>query len=465
MSQKLQYQYGHQTIMSLMQLQENDSLNLEPGFQRNSVWRLSDRRKLIQSILEGYPMPSIFLYRREEEGWPIYDVIDGKQRLETIFMYAGIKPFRRKSFDVRFQFPADDQSYAWTWKELEKWHLTGPFLSYRIQTVEVSGDLADIVDLFVRINSTGKALVSSEKRNAKFYKSPFLKEAKRLAGKHRRFFRENDILRESQIDRMKDVELVSELLASLANGAPIDRKSAVDQAVGSESLHGATLSKASREVNAVIAIIKRLFPDLRSTRFRNSSEFYSLFMVIWELRQEKLILTGSNRTRPANELLKQFSNGVDRVREAQRTAGGARRAQSVYSNYLLSVQQSTDKLSQRTQRARILRGVFGGLFEKKDERRAFTQEQRRILWNNSQSQSCYSCGDELDWTNFEVDHLKAHSRGGKTRLKNADLICKSCNTSKGAGRRPRKRQVARRTQRSTGPRRPDGRLMAVRKVK
>ncbi|MEX0613195.1 MAG: DUF262 domain-containing protein, partial [Pirellulales bacterium] len=36
-------------------------LNLEPGFQRKSVWTLRDRRKFIESVLEQFPVPSIFL--------------------------------------------------------------------------------------------------------------------------------------------------------------------------------------------------------------------------------------------------------------------------------------------------------------------------------------------------------------------------------------------------------------------
>ena len=50
--------------------------------------RLTNRpyTELIQSILDRYPIPSIFLYRREENGRPVYDVLDGKQRLETVFL-------------------------------------------------------------------------------------------------------------------------------------------------------------------------------------------------------------------------------------------------------------------------------------------------------------------------------------------------------------------------------------------
>ena len=163
------YEYGFKTILELRNLQEDGHLNLTPGFQRKSVWTGLDRRKLIQSILEGYPVPSIFLYRRQENGMPIYDVLDGKQRLETIFMFSRVSPFKHDGFDVKFRFPDDDGLCLYDWKAVEKDGHAADFLTYKIQVAEVRGELSDIIELFVRINSTGKALSSSEKRHARYY--------------------------------------------------------------------------------------------------------------------------------------------------------------------------------------------------------------------------------------------------------------------------------------------------------
>jgi uncharacterized protein with ParB-like and HNH nuclease domain len=90
--QALQHRTGTQTILALKNLYEHGHLNLEPGFQRQSVWSERDRAKLIDSILRNYPLPAIFLYRNHKNGEIIYDVIDGKQRLESIFMFMGLMP-------------------------------------------------------------------------------------------------------------------------------------------------------------------------------------------------------------------------------------------------------------------------------------------------------------------------------------------------------------------------------------
>jgi hypothetical protein len=56
------------SVLDLWNLYERDHLNLEPGFQRQSVWNERDRAKLIDSIVRNYPLPAIFLYKREEGG-------------------------------------------------------------------------------------------------------------------------------------------------------------------------------------------------------------------------------------------------------------------------------------------------------------------------------------------------------------------------------------------------------------
>ena len=91
----LEFNYGSKDLQDFLSLFQEGRLNLEPGFQRQSVWSVNDRRKLIQSLLQNYPVPSIFLYRRTDENGRLnYDVLDGKQRLESVLMFLGAGGFR-----------------------------------------------------------------------------------------------------------------------------------------------------------------------------------------------------------------------------------------------------------------------------------------------------------------------------------------------------------------------------------
>ncbi|MBM3841594.1 MAG: HNH endonuclease [Verrucomicrobia bacterium] len=37
----------------------------------------------------------------------------------------------------------------------------------------------------------------------------------------------------------------------------------------------------------------------------------------------------------------------------------------------------------------------------------------------------------LTWDDFTIDHIDPYSKGGRSRLENAALMCRSCNSSKG----------------------------------
>lgn len=426
----IQANFGERTINELLLIFRNRQMNLEPGFQRKSVWSSMDRRRLVQSILSNYPVPSIFLYQRNHRGRIVYDVIDGKQRLETILMFAGTGRFRPDRFDVKLELGNGLQWYDWA--DLRRNHTARhQFETYKIQTVEVTGDLSDIVDLFVRINSTGKRLTSGEKRHAKFYNSPFLKEAERLVSKFQRHLLQQKILSQAQIDRMKGTELFAELLMSIHNGGPINKKTSLDRAIGNESVNGNTLHRLSREFVATVNLLKRMFPDLRQTRFHNTAEFYSLFMLVWEMSRDGFILHDKARNRVAVALLKKLSTGVDQLRDQLRKGAMPKGTQPIYRDYLLTVQGDTDSAATRERRRGILKGLLGSLYERKDEKRTFTAEQRRIIWNSEEQHHCPKCRKRLAWDDFTVDHIIAHVKGGKTSLRNAQLMCRSCNSRKG----------------------------------
>jgi hypothetical protein len=424
-------EYGKKTINDIVLLYKNRQINLEPGFQRNSVWTISDRRRLIESIFAQFPLPNIFLYSRNDNGRLVYDVIDGKQRLETILMFMGIGNFRRDAFTTKLELD-EDGPWDWDWPMISKFTEEDRFRfeTFPLQTVEVSGSLSEIVDLFVRINSTGKRLTSGEKRHARFYESPFLKAADRLLRRYKSYFVGARILSPAEISRMKGAELVSELLMSIGSGGIINKKSALDRAISNETIHGSTLSKCQREFVATINALRKSFPNLAQTRFRNTAEFYSLFMVMWQLRGEGAVLGDHQRNKLAFDFLRTLSIGVDTLRDQYKKIQKVE-PQVPYSDYLLTVQGDTDSAATRQRRARILHGLLDPLFDRRDVKRLFSIEQRRILFNSDAQPSCQAGGSDLAWTNFTVDHIKPYTKGGRTAIENAQLMCKPCNSKKG----------------------------------
>jgi len=433
MSNELQIRHEQLTIADLLNRYEKGVLNLSPTFQRKSVWRDRDRHLLIESLLRGFPIPAIFLYQRNEAGQLCYDVIDGKQRLETILRFMGAM---RGAFTVKIALPGMDgvQQINSLSLRRNKSHvaLVLPELQkYRIPVVEVNGDLGDIVELFVRINSTGKPLTPQEKRNAKYSGSDLLQAAASLANKLDLKFDALGVFNAAQKSRMKDVEFCAEIILSLHQGDVLNKKAAVDRVMAAKAMPVAQLKKSTAAAFATISLVAKMFPDLKTTRFRQIVDFYSLVVLIGKLQTEGAILIDRHRNAMAWDLLKAFGVEVDKVREQQRKVQGVAEGQENYRDYLMTVSQMTDDISQRRRREQLLRGIIGSVFASRDGQRGFTPEQRRLLWSSSADKKCKVCGVKLSWENFSMDHVDPHSRGGRSALDNAALVCQSCNSAKG----------------------------------
>lgn len=75
------------SIGEIMSLYGSGELNINPNFQRMFRWKIEQKTRLVESILLGIPIPPIFVSQQKSGVW---DLIDGLQRLSTIFEFAGI---------------------------------------------------------------------------------------------------------------------------------------------------------------------------------------------------------------------------------------------------------------------------------------------------------------------------------------------------------------------------------------
>lgn len=56
-------------------------------YQRKLVWTLDEKRRFIDSILSGYPVPIVLLAERKNPSQGQFEIIDGMQRLNAIFSF------------------------------------------------------------------------------------------------------------------------------------------------------------------------------------------------------------------------------------------------------------------------------------------------------------------------------------------------------------------------------------------
>lgn len=197
-----------QDISWFLDLNNNEQLDLDPPYQRRSVWTMRDRKFFLDTIFRDYPCPAIFLHKdTSAEGRITYHVVDGKQRLETIVLFVKNKLAIDKDF-------GDKTLAGKKWKQLEH----EPTLKKKFWDYVLSVEFIDTVeglvvnDVFDRLNRNARKLERQEMRHAK-YDGWFITTAEAEAEKDE--WETLGVVTKARIKRMKDVQFISELLIVL----------------------------------------------------------------------------------------------------------------------------------------------------------------------------------------------------------------------------------------------------------
>lgn len=201
------------TLEVLHQKWLNDEIEI-PEFQRNFVWTQTHSSKLIESFLIDLPVPAIFLYT--ERNSQNYLVIDGQQRLRTVFDYLkgkfdskkeGRRPvFKLKGLNEKSKFY--EKSFE-ALSDYDKKRLKNSILRAFIVRQLDPDDDTSMYHIFERLNTGGTKLVNQEIRNCVYHGkfSKFLDDINMLG-------RWRAILGKPVADRRKrDVELILRFFA------------------------------------------------------------------------------------------------------------------------------------------------------------------------------------------------------------------------------------------------------------
>lgn len=161
------------SIGELINLYRDEEIDIHPEFQRIYRWSDSQKSKLIESILLGIPLPSIFVAQRADGIW---DVVDGLQRLSTIFSFIGILKDENQDLLEPLKLTGTEylpalQGIVWsngedTDKELSA-DIKRAFKREKIdiKIIKKESDENAKYDLFQRLNTGGSSLSPQEVRN------------------------------------------------------------------------------------------------------------------------------------------------------------------------------------------------------------------------------------------------------------------------------------------------------------
>ncbi|MDR3458060.1 MAG: DUF262 domain-containing protein [Verrucomicrobiae bacterium] len=159
------------SIGEWLNLYTDNELDIHPEFQRFYRWDENQKSRFIESILLGIPIPPIFVAQRQDGVW---DVVDGLQRLSTIFQFVGLlkdkdnevmEPLRLK----KTRYLPDLENKVWEGDLVDSFTPAQRMLIKRtkigVSIILRESDPRSKFELFQRLNTGGSVLSEQEVRN------------------------------------------------------------------------------------------------------------------------------------------------------------------------------------------------------------------------------------------------------------------------------------------------------------
>ncbi|MEG0416444.1 MAG: DUF262 domain-containing protein [Erysipelothrix sp.] len=161
------------SIGELINIYKDNEMEIHPEFQRVYRWTETQKTRLIESILLNIPIPSIFVNQDDTGVW---DIIDGVQRLSTIFQFVGVLKDDEGELVQplvleKTKYLPSLEGYVWeTGEEGEKIFSPEQRMDFKRARIDVvivrkESDSKTKYELFQRLNTGGTQLSEQEVRN------------------------------------------------------------------------------------------------------------------------------------------------------------------------------------------------------------------------------------------------------------------------------------------------------------
>lgn len=390
-----------------------------PDYQRPPAWSLKQKQLLIDTILRGYDIPKMY-WRRIRRSDPFeFEVIDGQQRLRTIWEFCAGDFSLARNMD-----PVNGKVCAGQKYDQLDFDLRSAFDIYFIDVAIVEDAMEnenedEIRDMFLRLQN-GTTLKAQEKRNA-------------MVGKMRDFVK--NLAQHPFFENCKFTNarftfdhLAAQIVCLEIDGGRTSVRDSNLNRMYSDNASFDPTSKVANKVQRVLDYLLRAFPEKTPELERyNVINLYCLASILIEAyvhsgTEERLAdwFIGFEERRRSNEQLNEDDRDTALV------------------EYRALTSFSTDGEESIRGRLEFIEKRFFLAcpdIETIDTIRIFTPEQRLAIFrkDNGICQLKLRCGGEkLGWGEWHADHVVPYSKGGRTTVSNGQVACCTCNLAKGA---------------------------------
>jgi hypothetical protein len=234
-------------------------LVINPDFQRLFRWEIGQKSKLIESLLLGIPLPSIFVFEKDDSKW---ELVDGLQRISTLLEFMGLltSPANNEPLPpsalVATKYLPSLSNVVWEKSPLiidppldEQVALPGALqLAIRrarlsVEILKRPSDNATKYDLFQRLNAGGTVANAQELRNCVIImvSHAYSQFMRNLADYHP--FLNVLAASEDQIEKQRHMEYVSRFLVHtyVAYHNKLDVEEFIDEGIVSLASQGETV--------------------------------------------------------------------------------------------------------------------------------------------------------------------------------------------------------------------------------
>lgn len=387
-----------------------DRIDTNPDYQRPAVWTVPQKQLLMDTILRGFDIPKLYL-RQVATSPDKYEVVDGQQRLRAIWGYMNEEYSLAKDAD-----PIDGITIAGKkYSELDidiSTKLDTYTLDFEIIT-ETSEE--EVREMFLRLQN-GTTLKAQEKRHA-------------MPGNMRDFICnivKHDFFQKSvnfNDTRFTFEHIAAQMTLLTINGTICNIKDADLNSMYEKNKDFDDKGNVAKTVIKVLDYLYAMFPSKTPELKRYNA--ISLFILILDL------ITNYAVKDREEDLSKWFIN-FESKRAMKETKPQDQQDPKlvIYHEKTSHSTDALDSLSFRNEYLKedLLTKVMN--LPLKDPKRNFDEAQRQVIYRKDRG-ICQKCGKKCDWNDYEADHILPWNRGGQTVIENGQVLCGSCNSSKG----------------------------------